>query len=277
MAPRPPAAPDSSGDPRPAGVADGVAAVRWAPLVEQGAIRRLYETDALGIVDEAQIDAVGYALEARCRSILRATEAHLGRVTCPRCEHLIDRGATAGAQPDQVVSCPRCGWRVRWRDYFKTYQHKHLVGGGAVTFHQEFVARFERARTPQEKMLAIDRLIHAFHWELVREPARAAARELIRARSYKELLTFLDGLTYGEGSTPGLQEGKAEWDRKADSIPWHGALKFREGSAGESPPPAPPIARPGPGRGSGSTAGRARGRSTPARTPPGSTPRTPSP
>jgi hypothetical protein len=243
MASPPPAAPDpgADGDPRPDGAADGVAAVRWAPLVEQGAIRRLYQTDALGIVDEAQIDAVGYALYARCRSILRATEAHLGRVTCPRCEHVVDRGATAGQQPEQVVCCPRCGWRVRWQDYFKTYQHKHLVGGGAVPFHQEFVDRFERARTPQEKMLAIDRLIHAFHWELVRQPARAAARELIYARSYKELLAFLDGLTYGDGSTAGLRESKADWDRKADGVPWHRAIGFREGAPADAPRRPPPA------------------------------------
>jgi hypothetical protein len=210
---------------------DDLAAVRWAPRAEPAAIRRLYETDARGIVDAEQIDAVGYALYARCRSILRATEAHRGRVTCPRCEHVIDRGAGAGARPDEEVACPRCGWRVRWRDYFKTYQHKHLVGGGAVQFHQDFVAQFERARTPRERMLAIDRLIHAFHWELVRDPVRSAARELIYARSYKELLVFLDTLTYGAGSTPGLREGKSAWDRKVDSVAWHRAIDFRSRGA----------------------------------------------
>jgi hypothetical protein len=210
---------------------DDLAAVRWAPRVEPAAIRRLYETDALGIVDVEQIDDVGYALEARCRSILRATEAHLGRVTCPRCEQVIDRGVGAGARPDEDVACARCGWRVRWRDYFKTYQHKHLVGGGAVQFHQDFVAQFEQARTPQEKLLAIDRLIHAFHWELVREPVRSAARELIYAKSYKELLIFLDTLTYGTGSTPGLREAKAAWDRKTDGSVWHRAIDFRSRGA----------------------------------------------
>jgi hypothetical protein len=218
-----------------------IAAVRWAPRVDPAAIRRLYETDARGIVDEAQIDAVGYALEARCRSILRATEAHQGRVTCPRCEHVVVRGAPSWSDRDQLVCCERCGWRVRWRDYLKTYQHRHLVGGGAVPFHQDFLEQFERARTPREKLLAIDRLLHAFHWELVRAPARAAARELIHARSYKELLAFLDALTYGEGSTPGLREGKAAWDRKAASVPWHRALGFRTAArADDADPPSPP-------------------------------------
>ena len=136
---------------------EDLAAIRWAPRVNPVAIRRLYETDAQGIVDEEQIDEVGYALYARCRSILRATEAHQGRVTCPRCEHVVDRGASAGARREEIVRCARCGWRARWREYFQTYQDKRLVGGGAVQFHVEFVAQFDNARGPREKMLAIDR------------------------------------------------------------------------------------------------------------------------
>jgi hypothetical protein len=73
-------------------------------------------------------------------------------------------------------------------------------------------------RSPGEKMLAIDRLIHTFHWELVSEPGRSAARELIYAKNTTELLTFLDRLTYGEQSTPGLGENKAEWDRKLERV-----------------------------------------------------------
>jgi len=208
-----------------------LAAVRWAPRVSPGAIRRLYETDARGIVDAEQVDDVGHSLYARCRSILRATEAHQGRVTCPRCEHVIERGVGAGAAPagrEEIVRCERCGWRVRWREYFKTYQHKHLVGGGAVQFHVDFVAQFERARGPRETMLAFDRLIHVFRWELKNNPVRSAARELIYARNYKELLTFLDTLTYGEHSTPGLQGTKLEWDKKLVHAPWHRALGFGE-------------------------------------------------
>ncbi len=215
---------------------DGISEVRWAPRVNPSAIRRLYETDAQGIVDEDQIDDVGYALYARCRSILRATEASRGRVTCPRCEHAVVRAAAgAGDNRDEIVACERCGWRVRWRDYFQTFQHKHLTGGGATEMHRAFVEQFERARSPREKMLAIDRLIHTFHWELVSNPGRSAARELIYAKNNRELLTFLDRLTYGEGSTPGLREQKAVWDRKLESSLWHQQTGFRPDPQTESP------------------------------------------
>ena len=213
--------------PPPASNPHDLAEVRWAPRVNPSAIRRLYETDARGIVDEAQIDAVGYALYARCRSILRATAAQLGRVTCPRCEHVIDTGLPSWSRQERLVRCERCGWGVRWSDYFKTYQGKHLVGGGAVPFHQDFVAQFERARTPQEKMLAIDRLIHVCHWELKGKPGRAAARELIYAQNNVELLTFLDRLALGPGSTPGLQATRTAWDEKRERSAWHRMTGFR--------------------------------------------------
>jgi len=200
---------------------------RWASRVNPTTIRRLYETDARGVVDEELIDEVGFALYARCQSILRATEAQAGRVTCPRCEQVIARNA-AGPwdNRDEVMTCPGCGWRMRWRDYFASYQGKHLVGGGATEMHRIFAAAFRQARTPSEKMLAIDSLIHSFHWELVKDPGRSAARELIYAKNTTELLAFLDSLTYGNGSTPGLLERKAAWDAKLEKSPWHQETGF---------------------------------------------------
>ena len=194
--------------------------VQWASRVNPVLVRRLYETDARGIVDEELIDKVGYALYARCQSILQATEAHAGRVICPACGTLVIR-ASPPQDKGAMLDCAGCGWRVRWADYFKTIQDKHLVGGGAVAFHAEFVERFRSATSPQAKMLAIDRLIHAFHWELVQRPGRSAARELIYAKNYQELLTFLDTLTYGEQSSPTLRATKAAWDQKLGSWEWH--------------------------------------------------------
>ncbi len=201
--------------------------VHWASRVNPILIRRLYQTDARGIVDEELIDAVGFALYARCESILQATEAHAGHIICPECGTLVERDGGPWLK-DAILECAQCGWQVPWDDYFKTYQHKHLVGGGAVAFHAEYIDRFKHARSPQEKMLAIDRLIHAYHWELVQSPGRSAARELIYAKSYHDLLTFLDTLSYGERSTSGLEAAKREWDRKLASWEGHWAIGFGE-------------------------------------------------
>lgn len=206
---------------------DGMSEVRWASRVNPRTIRQLYEADARGIVDAELLNDVGHALLARCQGVLSATEAQSGRVTCPRCQQVVFRDASGPRdKPDEILIC-RCGWSVRWRDYFASFQGKHLVGGGATAMHRTFVEDFGRAQTPAEKMRAIDRLIHAFHWELVREPGRSAARELIYAKNTTELLTFLDRLAYGEGSTPGLRDGKATWDRKLNASPWHRLTGFR--------------------------------------------------
>jgi predicted RNA-binding Zn-ribbon protein involved in translation (DUF1610 family) len=201
--------------------------VQWASRVNQKLTRRLYQTDALGIVDEELIDVVGYVLLTRRQSILQATDAHAGRIICPECGTAVLRESKAW-DPDAMLDCHQCKWHVPWVDYFKTFQSKHLVGGGAVAFHAEYVERFRRATSPQEKMLAIDRLIHAYHWELVQAPGRSAARELIYASNYQDLLTFLDTLSYGDRSTPGLRAAKRDWDRKLASFYRHRELGFGE-------------------------------------------------
>jgi hypothetical protein len=204
--------------------------VRWAPRVNPSLVRRLYETDARGIVDDELIDEVGFALYARCLSIVQVTEAQeQGRITCPRCEYVTEHGVNGNTRRhgDTLVTCGECGWSVRWADYVRTYQHKHLVGGGAIAFHGAFLEQFPAARSPRERLLLVDRLIHAFHWELMQNPGRSAARELIYARNTVELLTVLDGLTYGEGGTPELHRGKVEWERKLDRSGWHRMMGYR--------------------------------------------------
>jgi hypothetical protein len=184
----------------------GQPAAIWAPRVSPGAIRRLYRTDALGLVDEEQIDEVGYALYARCRSIVRATAAHAGRITCPRCERVIR--ARDGAA---VLRC-RCGWGAATQEYFGSIRSAQLHGGGALPCFEAYLGAFERARGPRERMLAIDRLLHEFHGGLAK-PGRPAAKNLIEAKNTSDVLALLDELAYGDGSTPGLRETRATWER----------------------------------------------------------------
>jgi hypothetical protein len=110
----------------------GLDEIRWAPRVNPSLIRRLYETDALGIVDDDLIDKIGFALYARCQSILEVTEAHeQRRVKCPRCRRIVIRSG-GPSEKDTLIVCDSCAWSMRWRDYLKTYQDKRLHGGGAV-------------------------------------------------------------------------------------------------------------------------------------------------
>jgi hypothetical protein len=181
----------------------------WAPRVTQREIRRLYETDAQGIYDQDLINEVGYGLLARCESFITACRARQGELPCPECGRTVQRAET--------LICP-CGWTLPWADYFKTIQHKQLSGAEPVLAQfREYVRTFPAARTLQEKMVRIDTLLHGFHWYFkTNAPTRPVAVNLIEGR-LGDVVAFLEELTYGEGSTPGLRETRAEWDKHIDA------------------------------------------------------------
>lgn len=191
----------------------------WAPRLPRGLIRRLYELDAQGICDDELIDEVGYGLRARCQSFIAAVEAVSGRAPCPVCGEVIHHHS----QPEELLRCPGCGWETTWGAYFKTIQHKQLSGAQPVlAFYQEFVDRFPQTQGSREKMLLIDVLIHGFHIHLKYGPTRAVVVNLIEG-SYHEVVDFLDSLSYGPGSTPGLAESYEEWRRTINftADAWH--------------------------------------------------------
>lgn len=182
--------------------------IRWARRVRQDQIRRLYTLDAKGIVDEELIDEVGYGLYARCESIRVATEAHGGRAACRKCGAIIEHRW----EKDRPMVCGACGWETTWGAYLKLYQRRQLHGGNAYPFFLEYLERWPKARTSRDKLLAIDWLIHACHVATGMPWARPAATNLIEG-SATELTRFLDELAYGPGSTPGLGETRAAWQR----------------------------------------------------------------
>ncbi len=184
-----------------------------APRVAQAKIRQLYESDALGIHDEELLDEVGYALLARCQSFIAANRAAAGVVSCPVCGEEIAHNRVK----DEWLRCPACGWELTWGAYFATFQHRQLSGAGPVLeLFGQFVARFPAAASPAEKMLAIDILIHGFHWYHKFGPTRPVAVNLIQGH-LGEVIAFLDQLSLGPESTPGIGEKRAEWVEKSQN------------------------------------------------------------
>ncbi len=165
----------------------------WAPRVSRQKILRLYQNDAIGIVDEELLDEIGITLYCRCESILDASDALLGKVHCPSCANIIMR---AGTEKHEQILCGKCGWTIRWIDYQKTFQHKDLWGGGFADAMHEFRTRWEARPSPREKMLLIDRLIHLWHWQFskVRGASRPAAPTFIEG-SRKEVIKFLNEIS----------------------------------------------------------------------------------
>jgi len=190
-------------------------------------IRRLYESDAQGILDEELLDDVGITLLLRCKDILAIHEAKRGRIECPRCARrgertLIERSARQGDVRDEVITCSECGWQITWGEYALSFKRKQLNAGGAVEAFQRYVRDYRAARTPQEKLLAVDRLIHEFHYSLRDQPdrpCRPVGVNLIEGK-LPDVAQFLDELAYGEATTEDLRERLVDWRREMRRTFW---------------------------------------------------------
>ena len=199
--------------------------IRWARRVPKWKIRRLYQLDAQGIIDEELIDDVGTILLERCRSILTIQEAQQGRVRCPRCTRqrqvtIIERSWKKGDVRDEVLTCPKCGWDITWGEYQKSFKRKQLNPGGAVAYFEAYINDYRAARSPGRKMLAIDRLIHAFHFSMTDRPelpTRPAGVNLIEGK-LTDVIQFLDGLSSGEMTQPELLAARSEWESNLEDM-----------------------------------------------------------
>ena len=172
--------------------------VRWSPRVPKWKLRRLYQAVSQGIWDEELVDDVGTTLFCRCRDILRIHRAKTERlVTCPRCDRRqVETLIPLGTRRGDPVTRSACGWSMDWRDYQRTYKRRQLNPGGAVAYFRRYVEDYPQARTPQDKVLAIDLLIHSFHFSAKHDPDRATRPAGVNLISGKlaDVVTFLDEL-----------------------------------------------------------------------------------
>lgn len=183
----------------------------WAPRVKPYLIRRLYESDAQGLLDADLLDNVGWALHARCESFLQAEEARHGRVRCPVCRGVV----LAGAHPRDLMRCPACGWECTFKAYLDTIRNQQLDGGPEVFgLFQAYHDAFPQAKETAEKMLLVDNLIHGFHHFLTSGRTRRPVGINLIDGHIEFVVDFLDHLTYGSGSTPGTLQTYAAWHEK---------------------------------------------------------------
>lgn len=199
--------------------------IRWAGKVPQDKIWRLYQNDASGATDETLVDDVGLGLLLRCRSLVMVYE---GRVDCPRCRTdfrcvrpLVPTG-TGEAMSSEVEAqpCPTCGWTTTKKQYHRSWKHADLNGTRAMDALQAFVAAYPRAQSIRERVILIDRLLHAFHHSLKAGsdvPHHAAANNLVEG-SHENVVALLDRLTYGKESTPGLAEARERWQGDVETM-----------------------------------------------------------
>jgi hypothetical protein len=181
----------------------GSDAIRWAPRVQPELVRRVYEADAGGVGDPELCDDLGIRLLLRCRAILLVAR---GEVECPRCAAVF---AVIRPGPETTARCPtpECGWQTTASEYRQSWSKRRIFPGKAGPIFEEYADRYPAARAYRDKILAIDRLIHGFHWDLqVNKPNRAAANNLIEG-NHDQVVAFLDALSGGD---PGTKEAWRE-------------------------------------------------------------------
>lgn len=200
------------------------APIRWNPRVPRHKIRALYESQARGLLDEELLDSVALTIFLRCQSIMDVAAAGSGQVKCHGCGTIIQlpEGFRRGRNRKSIfpIQCPSCPWRTTWGAYFRSYQKKQLVPGGAEPFLREYLAGFDSARTPAQKMVLIDTLIHRFHWWNVENPLRPSGVCVIEG-DCSQIMELIEHLAYGDNPPPEMAENRRLWMEKAV-----GAKKF---------------------------------------------------
>jgi hypothetical protein len=214
--------------------------IHWSPRVPKWKLQRLYESETQGMLDEDLLEDVGLTLLLRCEDILAIEEARQGRVRCPCCAKrqittMIERTfASSGDRRDEVITCPACGWQITWGQYTLSFKRKQLNAGGATQFFEAYVRAYPAARTPAEKMLAIDRLIHEFHYSYKfcpDQPTRPAGVNLIEG-NLTSVIAFLDELSDLTPKLPGIAATCQQWQDTLQAFQqadWKAIIKKHRG------------------------------------------------
>ena len=198
---------------------------RWSPEISPVKIKRVYESDAKGLLDENLINEVGFLLYARCSDIIEVTNARDGNVKCQNCSRIVKR--TGGI--NEIIACTNCGWSIIWRDYKKTYNRKGLLAGvkGAKTIKifNNHVSKWVKSKKYNDKMAIIDYLIHEFH-ESIKEGSdtRPVACNVIQDNAH-EVIQLINDLAYGEKSCIDSKTTLSKWEKRLEKTSFAGFKK----------------------------------------------------
>lgn len=182
----------------------------WAKQVSRSDIRRLFESEAQGMLDEELLDKVHFAIYARVCDMFEVRQAQqFGRITCRKCGETVPQPFQMGsANKNNLLQCSQCGWQVTCGEYYNSYTGKSLLPGSAVALFESYLERFPQAQSPQEKILLIDWLIHQFH--VMQGVARMPVGENVIQGTAEQVRELIETLATGPGSLPG-RYSLAEW------------------------------------------------------------------
>ena len=132
----------------------------WSPAVPRDKIKRLYESDARGIINSELLDDVGFSIYARCLQAQEEIEImDRGKIKCHNCSHILNYFPG-------LITCS-CGYQYMYKDYRRSFRANNMPTGGAAHIFNKFIIEWPKMNSDAEKMRLIDWLIHEFHINLL--------------------------------------------------------------------------------------------------------------
>jgi len=164
---------------------------KWSPKVSRNDIKRLYDLNAKLIYNDELADKVGFTLYTRCLQGRDETILHEnGKLLCHNCKKICVSPANG------IIICS-CGYAYIFREYRTNFNKNSMPSRSATPFFNEFITKWERAKTYHEKMLAIDYIIHECHLNMISNVKRGFAGVNLIEGTKRQVSELILGLAYG--------------------------------------------------------------------------------
>ena len=202
--------------------------IKWSKRLPLDKLKRLYLSQADGLLDEELLEDVAVTLYLRCKDIIAVDKSKHGEVRCPFCydtglkETFIKINRDESGKIIDKLQCDECLNMFSYAEYKLCYKKEQLNMGGAGDAFKRYINEYERPALPAKRMLQIDRLIHEFHYSLKSkpdQPTRSVGPNLLAAK-LTAAMKFLDELSGITGDNDELKNTAENWQTERDKLWW---------------------------------------------------------
>jgi len=189
--------------------------IKWAAKVHPNLLRRFYKMSESGVIDDELIDDVGLRLYLRCESIMMTAQASF---YCPECKNKIIIDETIDKNHER--SCNNCNFMFTAAEFYESYRHRELLPGNAGIYFEKYYNEYLKCRTPNEKIIMIDTLIHSFHIDIKRGAINRAAGNNLIEGSHEQVVKLLNELSgiQPENDVVFAETAELMWRRRGKRI-----------------------------------------------------------
>ena len=205
--------------------------IKWSQRLPLDKLKRLYFSEAQGMLDEELLEDVAATLYLRCKDIIAVDRSKHGEVRCPFCykakmkETYIQINRDNYGRILDTLQCKECTNEFSYAEYKRCYKREQLNMGGAGEAFRRYISEYEHPATPQKRILQIDRLIHEFHYSSKsdpNQPTRSVGPNLLGA-NITVAMKFLDELSGITGDNLDMKNTAENWQAekaKFDEFWW---------------------------------------------------------